>query len=120
MRTGSSMSATLTIVNKTGHSVFVGGCEVDGTFKVGIGNARVPFSPFDGFETCSTKLHVGSNSFHERIYATYMSCGGGPGSPKCGATPPKLPVGVYHTEVDWPLGIPFIAKPGSLTVWVTK
>ena len=120
MRTGSSMSATLTIVNKTKHSVNVNSCGVDGTFTVGIGNAKVPYAPINGDVACSTRLHVGSNVFHERIYATYMSCGGGQGSPKCDPSIPKLPVGVYHTVVDWPAGIPFIAKPGSLTVWVTK
>lgn len=120
MRTGSSMPATLTIVNKTKHSVSVSGCEVDGIFTVGIGNAKVPYAPINGDVACSTRLHVGSNVFHERIYATYMSCGGGQGSPKCDPSIPNLPVGVYGTVVDWPAGIPFIAKPGSLTIWVTK
>ena len=120
MRTGTSMPATLTIVNKTGHSVSVSGCAVDGTFEVGIGNAKVPFSPFDGLVACSTRLHVGTNVFHERIYATYQSCGGGKGQPKCALTPPKLPTGVYRTVVGWRLGVPFIAKPGFLFVTVTK
>jgi hypothetical protein len=114
------MPATLTIVNKTGHSVSVSGCAVDGTFEVGIGNAKVSFSPFDGLVACSTRLHVGTNVFHERIYANYQSCGGGSGQPKCGPTPPKLPTGNYRTVVGWPLGVPFIAKPGFLFVTVTK
>jgi len=118
MRAGSTMPATLTIVNKTGHSLRVSGCPRTGTFSMGIGNSEAPYSPVDGAVYCSTSLHPGSNVFHGRIKATYMSCPGA-SKMKCGPSLPDLPIGVYHTAVQWPVGAPMIAKPGSLTIWVT-
>jgi len=118
LRAGSSMPATVTIVNKTGHNVRVEGCASDETFAVGIGNAKVPYTFFSGAVACVTTLHEGSNVFHERIVATYQICGG-QGNPACGPGSPKLPTGRYHTVVAWVSALPSIPKPGALWFTVT-
>jgi hypothetical protein len=119
LRTGSSMPATITIVNKTGHNVKVEDCASDETFAVGIGNAKVPYIVFSGAVACVTTLHTGTNVFHERIVATFQVCGG-QGNPACGPGMPKLPTGRYRTVVSWVSATPSIPKPGTLWVTVTK
>jgi hypothetical protein len=122
LRAGSSMPATLTIVNRTGRVVKMGGCQVDANFVIGIANAKVQYEPISGAVGCWTDFHTGTNVFHEFIAASYNWCGG-QGGPKWGKNPtvaPKLPTGHFHTVVEW-FGTPSsMPKPGILSVSVAK
>lgn len=120
--TGSSMSATLTIVNRTGHSVRVPSCETDAIFVVGIGNSSVPYTPVSGAIVCSTTLRSGATVFRESISASYQHCFQNGDKPACGkvGTMPALPPGSYHTVVDWPTAPPGIRKPGILWIQVVS
>jgi hypothetical protein len=120
--TGSSMAATLTIVNRTGHVVRVPSCQTNAIFVVGLGNAKVPYEPISGTIVCSTTLTEGTNVFCDRISAAYQQCFRSGGVPACGpgGTMPGLPPGFYRTVVEWPSSPPFIRHPGTLWVTVTR
>lgn len=117
VRTGTRLSATITIDNRTGRSVTVEGCQSNFDFSVGLANAKVPYVGFSGLVACSTKFRVGSTVIHTPITAVYSTCGG-EGEPSCAH--PDLPVGEYHTVVNWPTGTPHIAQPGRLYITVVR
>jgi hypothetical protein len=117
VRTGTKFSATITIVNRTGHSVTVQGCQPNFDFSVELANAKVPYQGLSGAVACSTQLRVGSTVIHAPITAVYSACGG-QGQPSC--SNPDLPVGTYHTVVNWPTGNPHIPEPGRLYINVIR
>lgn len=117
VRTGSKFSATITIVNRTGHSVTVQGCQSNFDFSIGLANAKVPYQGVSGAVACSTKLRVGKTVIHTTVTAVYSSCGG-QGLPSCAN--PGLPVGKYHTVVNWPTGTPHVPQPGRLYITVVR
>jgi hypothetical protein len=117
VRTGTKFSATITIVNQTGHSVTVQGCQSNFDFSVELANAEVPYQGLSGAVACSTKLHVGSTVIHAPITAVYSACGG-QGQPSCATS--DLPMGTYHTVVNWPTGSPHIPEPGRLYINVVQ
>ena len=103
VRIGAKLSATITVDNRTGHSVTVQGCQPNFDFSVELANAKVPYQGLSGAVACSTKFRVGSTVIHTQVSAVYSSCGG-LGLPSCAN--PDLPVGAYHTVVNWPTGTP--------------
>jgi Ni/Co efflux regulator RcnB len=115
VRTGAKFSATITIDNRTGHSVTVEGCQPNFDFSVELANAKVPYRGLSGAAACSTKFRAGSTVIHTQVTAVYSSCGG-PGQPSCAN--PDLPVGTYHTVVQWPTGPAHIPEPGRLYIRV--
>jgi len=117
VHTGAKFSATITIDNRTGHSVTVQGCQSNFDFSIGLANAKVPYQGLSGAVACSTKFRVGSTVIHTPITAVYSSCGG-QGLPSCAN--PGLPVGKYHTVVNWPTGTPHIPQPGRLYITVVR
>lgn len=117
MRTGARLSATITVVNRTGHSVMVEGCQPNLDFFIELASAKVPYQDLSGWVACSTTLRRGTTVFHAQIIAAYSSCGG-PGPPSCAN--PNLPVGTYHTVVIWPSGTPHIPEPGRLYISVVR
>ena len=117
VRTGTTSSATITIVNRSGHSVTVDGCLNNFDFSISLVNAKVPYSGFNGAVACSTTFRVGRTVIHTQVVAVYSSCGG-QGQPSCGN--PNLPVGAYHTVVNWPTGAPHIPRPGRLYIAVVR
>ena len=121
LRTGSSMAATFTVDNETGHAVKFGGCVDDQVFAVGLGNAKVPYPGIASSVACFSTLHKGLNVFHEHVWATYQICGASTG-PSClsGGGMPGLPPGRYHTIVRVPHVAPTMPNSGTLWVTVTK
>jgi len=117
VRSGGKSSATITIVNRTGHPVTVDGCLTNFDFSISLVNAKVPYLGINGGVACSTKFRVGRTVIHSQVVAVYSSCGG-PGQPSCGN--PNLPVGTYHTVVNWPTGAPQIPQPGRLYITVVR
>ena len=117
VRTGTRFAATITIMNRTGHSVTVVGCQPNFDFSIELANAKVPYQGLSGAVACSTKLRRGTTVFQAPITAVYSSCGG-PGLPSCAN--PNLPVGTYHTVVNWPTGTPHIPEPGRLYISVVR
>ena len=116
---GTAIPATLTIVNRTTRTFDVG-CAADGTFSIGLGNARVRYSPAMGAVACATRVAPGTFVQHTEIETTYNGCGGG-GVPVCQPGPdpiPALPSGRYHTVAPWQ-GVPAaIPAPPPLAVTV--
>jgi len=110
VRTGSKISATITIVNRTGHSAYVEGCLPDFDFFVDLVNSKVPHQNVSGLVACSTSLRIGTTVIHTQINAIY--------SATTRAMSPDLPVGTYHTAVNWPKGPAHIPKPGRLYISV--
>src|ERR1022692_4477925 len=96
VRTGTRTSATITIDNRTGHSVSVWGCINNFDFTIGLANAKYHYQGLSGAVGCSTTLRKGANVFHEWVTAEYTST--------TRAMNPDLPVGTYHTVVNWPTG----------------
>lgn len=117
VRTGTRLSATITIVNRTGHSVTVEGCQPNLDFFIELANAKVSYQSLSGLVACSTTLRRGTTVIHAQIIAAYTACGG-PGQPSCAN--PNLPVGTYHTAVIWPSGTPHIPEPGRLYISVVR
>ena len=106
VKTGATLPATLTFVNKTGHKLRFGGCETDATFAVGLAKAGTTFSPISGTVGCWTTLRPGTTVLHRTIYAG-LTTGG------------NLPAGRYHTAIEW-AGTPRqLPHPGPLYVTVT-
>lgn len=121
LRAGSSMAATITVLNRTGHTVKISGCPGDQIFVVGLGNAKVPYAGISSSVACFSTLHRGANVFHERVRATYQVCGGTDNLPcPAGGGMPSLPTGRYHTVVELPITTPPMPKTGTLWVTVTK
>lgn len=121
LRTGSSMSATITVRNRTGHDVKISGCPGDQVFVVGLGNRKVPYAGISSGVACSSTLHRGINIFHERVRATYQVCGGSGNLPcPSGGGMPDIPPETYHTVVRLPITTPTMPKAGILWVNVTK
>ena len=121
LRSGSSMAATITVDNKTGHAVKFVGCPGDQVFAVGLGNAKVPYQGISSSVACLSTLHRGANVFHERVYATYQVCGGSTNLPcPSGGGMPGLPTGRYRTVVFVPKVTPTMPNAGTLWVTVTK
>jgi hypothetical protein len=117
LRTGARMSATITIVNRTGRSVTVDGCQPNFDFMVELANTKVPYQGVSGLVACRTPFRRGTTVIHAQIMAVYSSCPG-PGVPSCAN--PKLPAGTYHTVVNWPSGTPHIPEPGRLYISVVR
>ena len=117
VRTGTTFSATITIDNRTGRSVPVEGCRSNFDFSVGLANAKVPYQGLSGAVACPTKFRVGNTVIHTPITAAYSTCGG---AGQQGCTHPDLPVGKYHTVVNWPTGTPHIPQPGRLYITVVR
>ena len=110
VRTGTSIPATITIVNRTGHSTNVEGCLPNFDFFVVLVNAKVPDQNMSGAVACTTQLRKGTTVIHTQINAIYPST--------IKATNPDLPVGMYHTVVNWPTGPAHIPRPGRLYIKV--
>jgi hypothetical protein len=106
VKTGATLPATLTFVNKTGHKLRVSGCETDATFGVGLAKPGTPYSPISGVVACWTTLRPGTTVLHRTIYAG-LATGG------------NLPTGRYHTAIEW-AGTPRqLPHSGPLYVTVT-
>ena len=112
VRTGGHLSATITIVNRTGHSATVEGCLTNFDFFVVLVNAKVPYQDLSGDVACSTTLRRGTTVIHTQINAIY--------SASTTAMNPDLPVGTYHTVVNWPTGPAHIPEPGRLYIRVVE
>ena len=117
VRTGTTFSATITIDNRTGRSATVEGCRSNFDFSVKLANAKVPYQGLSGAVACSTKFRVGNTVIHVPVTAAYSACGGR-GQQAC--TNPDLPVGKYHTVVNWPTGTQHIPQPGRLYITVVR
>lgn len=111
VRTGRTILATITIVNRTGHSATVEGCLTNFDFFVELANAKDPYQGLSGDVACSTTLRRGTTIIHTQINATYAAT--------TTAVNPHLPVGTYHTVVNWPTGPAHIPQPGRLYIMVT-
>lgn len=127
LRSGTNLSARLTLDNRTGHNVKISGCPGDQIFALGLENSRVKFDPIVSSVECYITIHRGINHFPMVIYASYQGCsGGGPGVklPVClkglSSIAPKLPIGRYHTVLLWPGNQLPLPKPGNLWVKVTS
>jgi hypothetical protein len=110
VRTGAKLSATITIVNRTGHSATVEGCLPNFDFMVILVNAKVRYQDLSGAVACSTTLRRGTTVIHTQIIAVRPTT--------TRAMNPDLPVGTYHTVVNWPTGPAHIPKPGRLYIGV--
>ena len=110
VRTGTSIPATITVVNRTGHSATVEGCLPNFDFFVVLVNAKVPYQDLSGDVACSTPLRRGTTVIHTQINAIY--------SATTTAMNPDLPIGTYHTVVNWPTGPAHIPEPGRLYIRV--
>lgn len=121
LRSGSSLAATVTVINRTGRTVDVLGCPSDSIFTAQLGNAKIPNRAIISDVLCRSPLHPGKNVFHFSVAASYDSCGVF-GTPVCArnGVQAKLPVGTYQLNVSWPLTTPSIPKPKTLSVSVTK
>jgi hypothetical protein len=112
VRTGAKLSATITIVNRTGHSATVEGCLPNFDFFVVLVNARVPYQDLSGAVACSTTLRRGTTVINTQINAIHAAT--------TRAMNPDLPVGTYHTVVNWPIGPAHIPEPGRLYIRVVE
>jgi hypothetical protein len=115
VRTGTKLSAAITVDNRTGRSVTVWGCTNNFDFFIGLANAKVHYQGLSGEVACSTKFRVGITIIHTQVTAVYSSCAG---QPSCAN--PGLPVGTYHTVVNWPTGPAHIPQPGQLYIHVVR
>ena len=88
-----------------------------GRRSVELANAKVPYQGLSGAVACSTRLRKGTTVIHTRISAVYSTCGG-PNLPSCAN--PNLPIGTYHTVVNWPTRTPHIPEPGRLYISVVR
>ena len=117
-RVGSTIPATVAIDNRTVHSVEISGCP-GVTYKIVLGNSKVPNSPIIPSVLCVSKMSPGVHVFHTKVQTAYQECGG-VGTPRCG-NPPRmspLPTGTYHTQVVLPGTNPSLPKLGSLSITI--
>jgi hypothetical protein len=114
---GTSIPATVTVDNRTNHRIEILGCP--GTdYEIIAGSSTVPNSPVIPTVLCSSEMSPGIHVFHTKVQTTYVSCGGGAGSPPCGK-PPKLtslPRGTYRTQLTLPGAEPSLPIPRALNI----
>ena len=117
-KAGTTIPATVTIDNRTGHSVNITGCP-EVIYKIVLGNFKIPNSPVNTSALCVSKMSPGVHVFRTKVQTTYQACGGG-GYPPCGNPPnfPRLPTGTYRTQVVLPGTIPSLPKLGSLSITI--
>ena len=118
-RAGTSIPATVTVDNRTGHRVVVSGCR-GVVFEMDLGNAKIPNPIAVTTAECSSSMAPGVHVFHTKVLTTYEGCGGN-GLPKCG-NPPKmspLPAGTYRTQTVWLGAKPALPTPRPITITLT-
>jgi hypothetical protein len=115
-KSGTTIPATITLDNRTGHRVEFTGCP-GVVFTIVVGNAKVPNRPVIATAFCGSKMTPGVHVFHTKVLTNYQTCGIN-GSPKCGNPRklPALPTGTYHTYVIWPGTMPALPRPASVTI----
>ena len=117
---GTTIPATVTVDNRSGHRVEVTGCT--GTdYEILVGNAKVPHSPIIPTVLCTSWMGAGVHVFHTKVQTMYESCGG-QGVPRCG-TPPAmspLPTGTYRTELVLPTSKYPLPTPHPLTIQLIR
>lgn len=113
-RAGTTIPATVTVDNRTGHRVEVTGC-VGTIYKIVVGNSKVPNSPVIPTVLCAGTMAPGAHVFHTKVLTTYQTCSG---NLNCGdpAKPSALPAGTYRTQVVLPGAFP---TPGPLAITLT-
>jgi hypothetical protein len=118
-KSGTSIPATVTVDNRTNHRIEIVGCP--GTdYEIIAGSSTAPNSPVIPTVLCSSGMSPGVHVFHTKVQTTYVSCGGGVGSPPCGK-PPKLtalPRGTYHTQLILPGAEPSLPMPRALNITI--
>ncbi len=118
---GSSIPATVTITNRTGHDLKEGGCVR--LFNVDLSNETI--KPTVEWPDCLTVFTIptGTSTYPVTVATTYHGCGNGPPQgdvPTClpGGTMPPLPPGTYQaTLYQHPI---IAATPPPITVTLTQ
>jgi hypothetical protein len=115
-RAGTTIPATITLDNRTGHRVEVTGCP-GVIFTIVASNANVPNRPVIAAEYCGSAMTPGIHVFHTKVLTDYQTCGI-KDSPRCGSPRklPALPAGTYHTYVIWPTAMPTLPRPASVAI----
>ena len=119
VREGSTIAATFTIDNKTGHRVRVTGCPGQ-EYVIILGYSSVHNSPIVPSDFCAGWMGPGVHVVHALVYTTYDRCGG-KGVPRCGTRPKMsdLPPGRYHTQILLPEATS-LPTPAPITVVITR
>jgi hypothetical protein len=114
---GTSIPATVTVDNRSGHRVEIVGCPFT-DYEIIAGSPTVPNSPDITAQLCTSELSPGNHVFHTKVQTMYVGCGGGAGSPPCGKLPKltALPVGMYQTQLILPGARPSLPMPRALTI----
>lgn len=121
VKAGTSIPATVTVDNRSGHPIAIEGCPgID--YEMVAGNSTVPNSPVIPSVACSSTMSPGVHVFHTKVETIYMGCGGGDGSPPCGRPPGLLPLpaGTYQTQIVLPGARPSVPTPRPLTITLTS
>lgn len=108
---GTVIPATVTLINRTDHSLQVGGCPQD-LFKMTVGNTSVPNNLILQAVFCEWSLAPGTHVFHTDVTTTYQR------SAAQGRFP-ALPAGTYRTEIGLLDNSDFLA-PAPITIHLTN
>jgi hypothetical protein len=119
VKAGTSIPATVTVNNRSGHRINIEGCP-GVNYEMVAGSVKVPNSPVIPSVACSSTMSPGIHVFHTKVQTIYMVCGGG-GNPSCGQPPrfSPLPAGTYRTQIVLPNARPALPTPHALTIFLT-
>ncbi len=116
VQVGRSIASTLIVTDETGHPATVYSCAANGVYGINLESSRIPNGPVTGAVACTSTLRPGHHVFRKRISTDYETCGGATDR----ACPAPLPVGVYHTVMNWPRFSAPVPTPGDLTIRLTQ
>ena len=119
-KAGTTIPATFSIDNKTGHRIQVSGCAGQ-EYELVLGNDTIHNFPLMPADLCGGWMGPGIHVVHATVSTSYESCGGN-GVPRCG-NPPRLsalPAGTYRTQILLPVASPSLPQPQPLTIVLTN